>query len=337
MIAAMTGMRFTVTRIPAGGLVLLACLVCGCGSARPDVDASTLCRAIARAERHRVAEGLYGTAHGDVARRRDVFNYPRLASDVTDGAAPASAPAAPEGRPDDAGPRGDLWTTVSRDLGDMPKELWTDAKATFTDTTNLMVLGVAGGASLALRPRADDHIEDKFDRSRALSPVWGDVFGALGNPGTHFALAGAWYLAGALQQDTKTYEVGKTLFSALAINGTVTVALKLAACTDAPNGEPWAWPSGHTSSSVCFAAVMHEVYGPWVGVPLYGVAGMVALERLDDGEHHFSDVVFGAALGWVVGHTVASGHRPRIFGGEVLPYADPGTGAAGLVWVKTLK
>jgi len=332
----MTETRFTATRVLAGGLVPLACFVCGCGSARLDVDPSTLCRAIARTEQHRVTEGLYRAAHGDAASR-DVFDYPRLASDMTGGAASASRPAEPERTLDPSGPRGDLWATVSGDLRAMPKDLWTDAKATFTDTTNLMVLGVAGGASLALRPEVDDDIEDKYDRSRSLRPVWGDVFGALGNPGTHFALAGAWYLAGTLQQDSKTYEVGKTLFSALTINGAVTVALKAAACTDAPNGEPWAWPSGHTSSSVCFAAVMHEAYGPWVGVPLYGVAGMVALERLDDREHHFSDVVFGAALGWVVGHTVASGHRPRIFGGEVLPYADPGTGAAGLVWVKTLK
>jgi len=334
MIAAMTGTRFTATRVLAGGFVSLACFVCGCGPARLDVDASALRQAIARAEQQRVTERPYRTAHGDAANRRDVFGYPRLASDMTDDAAAASRPVRVDGRP---GPRGDLWATVSGDLRAMPKDLWTDAKATFTDTTNLMVLGVAGGASLALRPEVDDDIEDKYDRSRSLRPVWGDVFGALGNPGTHFALAGAWYLAGTLQHDSKTYEVGKTLFSALTINGAVTVALKAAACTDAPNGEPWAWPSGHTSSSVCFAAVMHEAYGPWVGVPLYGVAGMVALERLDDREHHFSDVVFGAALGWVVGHTVASGHRPRIFGGEVLPYADPGTGAAGLVWVKTLK
>ncbi|HUW82269.1 MAG TPA: phosphatase PAP2 family protein [Phycisphaerae bacterium] len=318
----------------AGGLAPLVWIVCGCGSARLNDDPSTLRQAITRAEQRRTSERLHHSAHADVADHQHVFDYPRLASDMGDDAAAASRPGRADGQPR---PRGDLWATLSHDLKAMPKNLWADAKPTFTDKTNLMILGVAGGASLALRPEVDDDIEDKFHRSRALRPVWGDVFGTLGNPATHFALAGAWYLVGTLQQDSKTYEVGKTLFSALTINSAVTAALKAAACADAPNGESWAWPSGHTSSSVCFAAVMHEAYGPWVGVPLYGVAGMVALERLDDREHQFSDVVFGAALGWVVGHTVATGHRPRIFGGEVLPYADPGTGAAGLVWVKTLK
>ena len=326
--------RFSATWVVAGGLAPLFSIVCGCGSARLNIDPSTLRQAIARTEQCRVSESLRRTADTAVADHQQVFDYPRPASDMADDAAAASRPVRAG---DEPGPRGDLWATISHDLKAMPRNLWTDAMPTFTDTTNLMILGVAGGASLALRPEVDDDIEDKFDRSRALRPVWGDVFGALGNPGTHFALAGAWYLAGILQQDSKTYEVGKTLFSALTINGAVTMALKAAACTDAPNGEPWAWPSGHTSSSVCFAAVMHEVYGPWVGIPLYGIAGMVALERLDDREHHFSDVVFGAALGWVVGHTVATGHRPQIFGGDVLPYADPSAGTAGLVWVKTFK
>jgi len=44
------------------------------------------------------------------------------------------------------------------------------------------------------------------------------------------------------------------------------------------------------------AAVLDEYYGPLVGIPLYGLAGMVGLERMDDREHHFSDVVFGAVL-----------------------------------------
>ena len=42
---------------------------------------------------------------------------------------------------------------------------------------------------------------------------------------------------------------------------------------------------------------------------------------MDQGDHWASDVVFGATLGWVVGHTVARNHKgPEIAGFDVLPY-----------------
>jgi len=226
---------------------------------------------------------------------------------------------------------------LKHDLKNMPKNLWNDAKKVFTNRDNLVVLLIAGGASLALRPEVDDDIEDKFDRARAFRSEWGDLAGVLGNPGLHLAAAGLWYLAGLQMQDVKTYEVGKTLFSAIAINGLTTLLLQVSAHTRAPNGELLAWPSGHTSSAFCFASVMDEAYGHWVGWPLYGIAGFVAFERLDDREHHFSDVVFGAALGWVIGHTVASGHAPEIFGGRIAPYADPVNQTSGIAWIKSIK
>jgi len=223
---------------------------------------------------------------------------------------------------------------LKNDVRSLPKSLWEDTKRVYLDKTNLTVLLIAGGASLAVRNTVDDKWEDHFDKHRSFRSEWGDLGGVLGNPGVHFAVAAAAYAYGLKTQDAKTYHVGKTLVNALAINGLSTVALKLAACTEAPNGEDWAWPSGHTSSAVCFAAVLDEAYGPWVGVPLYAMAGFVGFERMDDREHHFSDVLFGAALGYIVGKTVAEGHAPEIFGGKISPYVDPYYGSSGLAWVK---
>jgi hypothetical protein len=90
------------------------------------------------------------------------------------------------------------------------------------------------------------------------------------------------------------------------------------------------------SSSVAFATVMNYAYGPVVGVPLYGLSVFAGWERLDDREHHFSDVLFGAALGWVVAESVMKEHRPEIFGGHIVPYADPAGANAGIAWVKSL-
>ncbi len=235
------------------------------------------------------------------------------------------------------GPLPGFSETVWRDVKRIHRDLWDDTKAVYWNPLNAVVLITAGGASLALRPEVDDDVEDYYDEHHTMSEGWRDTFGVLGNPGFHFALAGAWYLVGQQAQHAKTYEVGKTLFSALIINGVSTSALKLCADTDSPNGEAWGWPSGHTSSAFTMASVLHQAYGHWVGIPLYGVAGMVGLARLDDREHHLSDVVFGAAMGLVVGHTVAGGRRPQIFGGDLIPYVDPTNGAGGIAWFKAIK
>ncbi len=237
----------------------------------------------------------------------------------------------------DRGPLPTFKETALRDLKRIHLDLWQDTKRTFWNPTNAIILVTAGAASLAVRPELDDDIDDYYEDHHSMSDGWRQAFGFMSNPAFHFGLAGLWYLTGQQTYHTKTYEVGKTLFSALIINGLTTVTLKLCADTDSPNGEPWAWPSGHTSSAFTVASVLHQAYGPWVGIPLYGIAGLGGFSRIDDREHSLSDVVFGAALGLVVGHTVASGHRPQIFGGDLIPYADPTTGSGGIAWFKTTK
>jgi|GEM_PF-759737 len=241
-----------------------------------------------------------------------------------------------EAAPIERGPLPDFMDTVVRDVKESPRVLWEDTKAIYTNPWNVLFLVGAGGASLSLRFEVDDDIEDYYERKHTFKEDWRDAFGAMGNPGTHFALAGLWYLTGQQLQDAKTYEIGKRLFSALAINGLSTMALKVMANTESPNGEQYAWPSGHVSSTMTIATVLHHAYGPLVGVPMFGLTALVGIERLDSGEHSFSDLIFGAALGWVVAETVMKEHRPEVFGGEVVPYVDPVHGDAGLAWVKNL-
>lgn len=234
------------------------------------------------------------------------------------------------------GPLPTLSKSLKRDMKEMPGEMWSDAKATFTNPWNLALLASMGGASIALRTTgADDHVDDHYHRHSAFNSCWADTFGALGNPATHFALAGAWYVAGQQMQDAKTFEVGRKMFSALTITGMSTMFLKVCAWDDAPNGEWGAWPSGHVSSTMAVATVLNHAYGPLVGVPMYGLTALVGIERMDDREHWLSDVVFGAALGWVVAETVMKEHRPEIFGGEIIPYVEP-AGGAGIAWFKSL-
>ncbi|HKQ47119.1 MAG TPA: phosphatase PAP2 family protein [Phycisphaerae bacterium] len=241
-------------------------------------------------------------------------------------------------------PLASFWETAKRDIKNMPCDLWRDTKRVYGSPVNLVILGTAYAGSLAIQETGpDDTVEHRFNRNNDFrapdhimnSSDWRDAFGAIGNPGTHFALAGAWYLLGQQTCNDKTYEVGKTLFSALTINGLTVMVGQAASWDKSPNGEYGTFPSGHTSSSFVVASVMHEAYGHLVGVPLYGLAALAGLERLDDREHYFSDVVMGAVLGTVIGHSVASGRDPEFFGWKLLPYASP-EGGAGVAFMKSL-
>jgi membrane-associated phospholipid phosphatase len=225
---------------------------------------------------------------------------------------------------------GDFWRSFGRDGKEFLWMLWDDTKATGTNPFSLVCLGLAGVTGIALSgDNGNDQVQRHFQRHDGINHFWDNVGDAGGNPGTHFAIAGAMYVTSMLRGDTKTYEVSKTMLSALALNGISTMVLKVAARTESPNGDEFGWPSGHTSSSFCMATVLHEAYGPWVGVPAFGFAAFVGYERLAARNHDFSDVISGALIGIAIGHAVARNHEMKVLGMEVVPYADP-RGAVGL-------
>jgi len=234
------------------------------------------------------------------------------------------------------GPLPGFFQTVWRDAKEAPKTLWQDTKATYGNPWNLAFLLGAGGASLALRPEADDQIEDHYRHRHIFPKGERNTFDALGNPATGFAIAGLMYVAGQTLQEAKTYEVGKRAFSALIITDLSDLLLKICADTRGPNRERLAWPSGHMASTMALATVLNDAYGPLVGLPAYTATVFLGIERVDSREHHLSDLVFGAALGWVVGESVMKEHRTEVFGGHFVPYFDLERPCAGVAWVKPL-
>ena len=233
---------------------------------------------------------------------------------------------------------GDFWHSFGRDAKEFPSMLLDDAKATVTQPVPLVALALAGASGIAINGSgADNKVAEHYERNgHQLNGFWDSVGDVGGNPATHFAVAGAAYLVSLHQGDTKTYEVSKTMLSALSITGIYTVGLKAAVRTDSPNGDHFGWPSGHTSSSVAFATVAWEAYGPLVGVPLMGFAAYVGYERIDARNHDFSDVISGALIGFAVGHAVSRNHQAQIFGMTVVPYVDP-RGGSGLALMKQFK
>lgn len=333
---------------------LAACgwAICGCAGAwrsEPPVDLSAR---LERIERERL--------RSDAAARPEALVAPggmtrpdRLSAGGSTGKPMALVDMAPEGGGTASGsetaidkeavyarrpPLPGFGETVKRDAGHVGSDLWRDTKRVYANPVNLAILGVAYGGALAVQESGpDDTVEDHYNRHHTFNGDWPDTFGAMGNPGVHFALAGMMYLVGQQARNDKTYEVGKTLFSALIIND-LSVMLGQAASWDrSPNGEWGTFPSGHTSSTFCVATVLNESYGPLVGVPMYGLGVLVGIERLDDREHYLSDVLFGAVMGTVIGHSVASGRDPEIFGWKVLPYADPAGGSSGVAFMKSFK
>jgi len=250
-----------------------------------------------------------------------------------DDSAPTSPPVAPDGYW-----RKDLWHQMGHEAVQLgTRDFWRGYKSTFWNLPNVLVLSATMGASITIRETGvDDTIRNRTHGSRALGDM-DETIQILGHPGTHFAAAGVLWVGSTLTQDMKTHEVAKALTQALAVNGATTLVLKAATNTRAPDGERYAWPSGHTSSAFAAAAVLNEYYGPWVGVPSLALAGLVGFQRLDSRVHDFSDVVFGAMLGYVIGTSIARDDKaqfPELFGMQVVPYVDPETSTTGLALMR---
>lgn len=275
---------------------------------------------------------------GDAAREPSYFTL---------GMVPQERSGSPETQPTSAGGTGvpdgywreSTWHQMGYEFKSLvAHDFWRGFKTSFWDLENALVLTATMGASVAIRETGvDNTIRNRVHGHRQLGDA-DETLQILGNPGTHFAGAGVLWLTSTLMKDEKQHEVAKTLTQALAVNGVTTMALKAATNTRAPDGESLAWPSGHTSSAFTVAAVLNEYYGPWVGVPSLVLAGLAGYQRIDSRVHDFSDVVFGAMLGYVVGTSIARDEKaqfPELFGMKVVPFTDVETGASGLALMKS--
>ncbi len=222
---------------------------------------------------------------------------------------------------------------VRSDVIGLLNRLLDDSRATLLDGGNAALLLGTGAASLIMHTEGlDRRIAGHFERHNTFGASGDELLNNIGSPFAHLPAAGVWYGLSVVGNDDLNRERSLTMLSALAITDVTTLALKGLVNNERPSGRHLSWPSGHTSSSFTVASVLHEYYGWQVGVPAYGVAGLVAWRMMDAGDHWASDVLFGAALGCVVGHTVAGQHNPLQQAGlEIVPYfGDALNPAAGV-------
>ena len=218
-----------------------------------------------------------------------------------------------------------FFNSAERDLNALPQIVADETWQLFSDRKHWLPLSIVGAASIVMHnSNIDKEIAESCDLHRALSTDVDEFVSNIGGPGVHFGAAGLWYALSASEQNEFQKQRAWTMIQALSVNGAVTLGLKLVRNNRTPNEKWLAWPSGHTSSSFTVASVLDEFYGPEVGVPAYLGAGFVGYRMMDSGDHWASDVVFGAVLGYLIGHQIAEKHQDvEIAGFKVAPYISP--------------
>jgi membrane-associated phospholipid phosphatase len=146
----------------------------------------------------------------------------------------------------------------------------------------------------------------RFFRTAGHSPGAERVVKAFSKLGEHGLLWQGIALAGA-SVDERRRDEWLRAWGAIAVSFGVNQLIKLLVRRPRPDldGLPpltgtmsnRSYPSAHATTSACGARVL----SPLVGVPLYPLAGAMALSRLYLGVHWPSDVAAGAALGAAVG------------------------------------
>lgn len=93
-------------------------------------------------------------------------------------------------------------------------------------------------------------------------------------------------------------------------------------------------PSAHSALAFALAtSLSDDIHRPWATVGLYTLATGTAWSRINDDQHWFSDVVFGAIVG-VTSAKLASG-RWQVFGIRTPSFLVSPSGNAALAWHST--
>lgn len=79
------------------------------------------------------------------------------------------------------------------------------------------------------------------------------------------------------------------------------------------------FPSGHAALSFSSATTLYRRYGWQAGLPAYVVATVVGVGRQRSNEHHWYDVVAGAAIGTASGWLFTDAFNDKV---KLVPWAD---------------
>jgi membrane-associated phospholipid phosphatase len=169
-------------------------------------------------------------------------------------------------------------------------------------------LAGGGAAALAIHP-ADDNINEHFAGSGSTDAFWAPGK-YIGNTGVLLAAGATTYLVGRGKKSNRVQHLGMDTIEAEIMSAGIVFGLKESvrrprpAGAETSNTTSFSFPSGHATSTFAAATVLQQHLGYKAGIPTYLIASYVAMSRLHENVHFASDVVFGAALGIVIGRTV---------------------------------
>lgn len=223
-----------------------------------------------------------------------------------------------------------------RDVDGLGTMLKDDALGVVEDPLNLALLGTSLGGAIAIRQDLDDVVRRDTENHPER---WSDgslIVGHLGEAPVQVpALLGVYWLS-LETEDEKLHDFSRSVISAYTITGLSTLTIKGITDTDRPspdwNGGRFGFPSFHAASTATIAGVVEEHYGTGVALPFYALAGAVAWTRIDERDHDLSDVVFGSAMGYVIGKSVARRHVEGNSRVRVAPWVHPSQNGTGLMW-----
>lgn len=134
---------------------------------------------------------------------------------------------------------------------------------------------------------------------------FGELGNGFGNP-VFVAVAASGLLLGGRAASAGSFRnASYDLFAATTVNFLYTETLKRTIDRTRPNGlNNKSFPSGHTSNAFAWATVIDHHFGTKLGLPMYAFATLVAGSRIHRGSHFLSDVVAGAAIGFITARSV---------------------------------
>jgi membrane-associated phospholipid phosphatase len=134
---------------------------------------------------------------------------------------------------------------------------------------------------------------------------WGKAIGTAGGPIWGGVFVASMFATGRISGNERFRAASYDMVGAAVVNVVYFQSLKLIAQRQRPNGaNKQSFPSGHASNAFALASVAEGHFGWKAGLPAYLLAGAVGASRIKQDKHYFSDVVAGAALGYIVGRTV---------------------------------
>jgi membrane-associated phospholipid phosphatase len=163
---------------------------------------------------------------------------------------------------------------------------------------------LVGGGLTAVSFALDDEVRTELSGSDLGGlQSFGDT---VGDATVVAPLTGGLFVVGRFSGNQRfrdmTYDLAQAQIVTLAIGH----AAKRLVGRERPNGSNrHSFPSGHSFGWFSIATVVERHYGIGAALPAFGIWALTSLSRVANDTHHFSDVIGGAALGYLVARTAA--------------------------------